>query len=486
MKNVVEIVSLISEKNISGGAIIAFLENKLSEYSGNSNFQLLIERLLTSCIKPFLDSLYEWLKYGKLEDPSNEFMIVNNGLDNSELHTFEINQTNLPRTLMNLSQKILLIGIYRRIILRSKQVESDLCLLNRDELNFSRHSMNQLITRIFSMINKSMVSIMDNERGISKVLNRLKGFYFMNDINSMTSYLALCKNELSKPASSVDRNWLDRQAFLIWPEEENNLSCGIASASFFHQLLGIISSTAIQSDMFHLANQYQAINFFTVDFNIPFPMNLVVNQEAISKYQIIFRLRLSILNQVSNMNKKFRFQRKLPQIQKSFELTRLSILYFFQIFQTYLSHDVLEPQYNHLIAQLKLAQGLDRVIALHSNYLDTCLRECLMTNSRLVQILSTIVSISNNFVTLVESIELTEQPELLNTDEIAENFMHLNTQFSKQFRIFLEALQYYSARDSDRYLGSLLAQLDFNSTITGHNNTNAADHFGMIGGLAAA
>jgi len=331
-----------------------------------------------------------------------------------------------------------------------------------------------------------MVNIMDSEMGISKVLNRLREFYFMNDIKSMSSYLALCKNELSKPASSVDKNWLDRQAFLIWPEEENNLSCGIASASFFHQLLGIISSTAIQSDMPHLANQYQAINYFTVNFNIPFPMNLVVNQDSISKYQIIFRLRLSILNQISSMNKKFKFQRKLPQIQKSFEQARISILYFFQIFQTYLSHDVLEPQYNHLLAQFKLAQGLDRVIALHSNYLDTCLRECLMTNSRLVQILSTIVSISNNFVALVESIELTEQTELLNTDEIAENFMQIKTQFFKQFRIFLEALQYYSARDSDRYLGSLLAQLDFNSTLTGHNSNIIVDHLGLIGGLAAA
>jgi gamma-tubulin complex component 2 len=46
----------------------------------------------------------------------------------------------------------------------------------------------------------------------------------------------------------------------------------------------------------------------------------------------------------------------------------------------YMQYEVLEPNHHKLKQQLKKAKTVDEIIMLHSNFLDECLKECLLTD----------------------------------------------------------------------------------------------------------
>jgi gamma-tubulin complex component 2 len=46
----------------------------------------------------------------------------------------------------------------------------------------------------------------------------------------------------------------------------------------------------------------------------------------------------------------------------------------------YMFYEVLEPNFLAFNKQLKTVKSIDEVILLHSNFLDKCLKECLMTH----------------------------------------------------------------------------------------------------------
>jgi gamma-tubulin complex component 2 len=50
--------------------------------------------------------------------------------------------------------------------------------------------------------------------------------------------------------------------------------------------------------------------------------------------------------------------------------------------------EVLEPNYHKLKAQLRTVKTIDDVMDHHSNFLDECLKQCLLTDQHLVKIIS--------------------------------------------------------------------------------------------------
>lgn len=100
------------------------------------------------------------------------------------------------------------------------------------------------------------------------------------------------------------------------------------------------------------------------------------------------------------------------------------------------------------------------MVTIHTNYLDSILRECMLTNPKLVYLMQTLISIAFQFCCLYENLDTSNHQE---TEIISRQAEEIYVEFSKNFRVFLEAIQYYSARDGDYYLGNLYQRLDYNS-----------------------
>ena len=97
------------------------------------------------------------------------------------------------------------------------------------------------------------------------------------------------------------------------------------------------------------------------------------------------------------------------------------------------------------------------------NFLDTCLRESMLTNSKLVQLIGMIWSTCTKFSALVFELNNRIISRSLNEttfQEVMNKFSTLYQHFLKYVRVLIEALQYYAARDCDHYIANFLNSLD--------------------------
>lgn len=425
-----------------------------------------------------MDCLCAWLNEGGLSGAANEFMIGANPMSDSELNAFELKTEHIPCALIGVSQKILLIGIYQSILKKSQTSASG--SVARSGLVFDQAVLHRTITGLFAEANRSMVSVLEKEDGIASLLQQLKHLFFIDQLDTMAVFVDVCQRELGRPAKDADLGWLQRKL-----EEslglEDTIGCLMSEQHLFDQLLGIIGSG--RSSEAPKAN-LRGIDGFVLDYRVVFPMSLVVSKEAISKYQIIFRFLLAILSISKRLTTKLVLSKFSPELQKVLACSKQAMLQFVLNLQSYLAYQVLQPQFDVMAKNMDHANGLDRIIALHTNYLDTCLRECLLTNAKLVQLLAGVFSACEKFGLLLEALV---QPgtALPAEEEIASQAGQLHQYFSKNVRVLLEALQYYSARDSDHYLGNLLTQLDFNSFYYATAYARQGSEAHSVGGLVA-
>lgn len=164
-----------------------------------------------------------------------------------------------------------------------------------------------------------------------------------------------------------------------------------------------------------------------LDYDAPFPVSLVLSKKALVKYQIIFRhifsckaverqLSLCWIDHQAGHKKTTRWLQSLKGVKQlrtagirsedQFTLDddimpdpltlatlntvlnraynlRAKMLHFIQTIMAFMFTEVLEPQRAKMWAQLKDCQTVELVVEKHSDFLDTCLKECLLTNKKL-------------------------------------------------------------------------------------------------------
>lgn len=59
---------------------------------------------------------------------------------------------------------------------------------------------------------------------------------------------------------------------------------------------------------------------------------------------------------------------------------------FVQQFSYYITNEILEPNHNQLKDALSKVSTVDQVLQIHSDFLDSCLKECMLTNSKLLRV----------------------------------------------------------------------------------------------------
>lgn len=185
------------------------------------------------------------------------------------------------------------------------------------------------------------------------------------------------------------------------------------------------------------------IDAFVLNLSVQFPVSLILNKKSMTKYQLLFRhlfyckhverlLCSSWLDQkyscpstrtthsspskLSNQentpfhkesngksDSKVRIGEKekslveirkdsrilspqLRSIQSQINALRMRMLTFVQQLLYYACFEVLEPNWRALEVSLQKVDTVDEVLSYHEDFLDTCLKECLLTNPKLLKV----------------------------------------------------------------------------------------------------
>lgn len=146
----------------------------------------------------------------------------------------------------------------------------------------------------------------------------------------------------------------------------------------------------------------KGLEAFTLSYQVRWPVTLVLSKKTLTKYELIFR-HLFACKHVERMlcgcwvNHQSTKELDLRAAFAASYNLRHRMLHFIQNLVYYMMVEVLEPNWCQLEAQLRFVSTLDEVIQHHNAFLDRCLRECLLNNQQLLQLLSKIMATCVNF-----------------------------------------------------------------------------------------
>ncbi|KAF9084684.1 hypothetical protein BGX23_010317 [Mortierella sp. AD031] len=237
------------------------------------------------------------------------------------------------------------------------------------------------------------------------------------------------------------------------------------------------------------------IDALTLDYSVKFPLSLVISRKALTKYQLLFRhlLYLKHGEQVlcttwTEHAKSFVWKNTSPELKqwrgRVFSL-RARMLTFVQQFAYYVCSEVLEPNWRNLASKLANVSTVDQVLQIHSDFLDTCLNECMLTNSKLLRIYSKLMSTCIKFANYTdrftralmamenqldeETVTMAPANQVQQIEQAMKRLNEFEDGFIYHLKLLLEALHFYSATETVQYL-CLVVRLDYNQFYANQNS----------------
>lgn len=183
------------------------------------------------------------------------------------------------------------------------------------------------------------------------------------------------------------------------------------------------------------------------------------------------------------------------------------MLNFVQNIQYYMMFEVMEPTWHVLEKNLRSASNIDDVLGHHTGFLDSCLKDCMLTNPELLRVFSKLMSVCVMFTNCMQrftqsmkldgelclrvpehgllgpptDVEQAEErarkeharkhlAEHVDAPQLASSFEATISKFDKNFSAhlldLLARLSIYSTSDCEHGMASVISRLDFNGFYT--------------------
>ncbi|GAA5803659.1 hypothetical protein HPULCUR_009142 [Helicostylum pulchrum] len=376
----------------------------------------------------------------------------------------------------------------------------------------------------YKYANQTLLNLLMEDQQLIGRLRSIKHYFFLDQSDFLTSFLDLAKDELKQPASKIPQNRLQSLMDLVlrnpssvaaYDPFKEDVKVGMSHFRLIDQLLCIINPSGIEGrikdprvDTFERSQSLSSstLTSFTptstvdlsgfealiLDYTVTFPLSLIISRKALTKYQLLFRHILNMKHVedllcnawMEQKNAIWKTRSRNPEIErwkfKIFSL-RNRMLTFVQQFAYYVTNEVLEPNYRKLETNLTSISTVDQVLQLHSDFLDTCLTECMLTNSKLLRIFNKLIGSCLQFAAQAENytelLTHLEQEQRIGrfglpnagitetSSSVFESSMRMLQKMEDAFlyhmSLLIEALNYYSAAETVQFL-CLVVRLDYN------------------------
>jgi len=301
--------------------------------------------------------------------------------------------------------------------------------------------------------NKALIDLIFKEQHLVDRLRSIKHYLFLDQSDFLTHFLDIASSELEKRSKDISltklQSLLDislRNPSSVSSQDpyNENVRVEMSRCSLIEQLLKInsivgVGVETVQQSVKDLKTYKQNWNAlrdsvktftdnhtltgydaFTLNYSVKFPLTLILNMTAMTKYQLLFRHIFSckyvekrlaeswLLQSSSKINI---WKGRKEKRAKDSETTLLSLriyslrskmLNFVQQFMYYVCFEVLEPNWVLMEQKIKKATTVEEVLTIHSDFQDTCLKECMLTTPNSLKIFNEIMMTCKKFVKFFE------------------------------------------------------------------------------------
>ncbi|KAH6856737.1 Spc98 family-domain-containing protein [Chaetomium sp. MPI-CAGE-AT-0009] len=492
--------NMTGKKITKGGVVLGLITKRLESMSGDPAARALLTSLLRDASRPYMQMLNEWLHHGGINDPHSEFLIKEQRSIRRERleqdytdeyweRRYTIRDHDIPPQLEGVKDKVLLAGKYLNVVRECGGV--DVSLQVKDvPTSFDDNRFLDNVNNAYAHANESLMRLLLTAHGLPARLQSLKHYFFLDPSDYFSYFLELGASELRKPVKSVNTSKLQSLLDLVLRQPgsvvsldpfKEDVKVEMNEITLTKSLQRVVNITGIeQGEALQPLSSNQPLegdknaNGFTslqLDYAVPFPVSLVISRKTVWRYQALFRYLLSLRYLESQLSTTWQTHtsgfvwsykssaRNLEIWKRRVWTLRARMLVFVQQLLYFCTAEVIEPNWQSLMARLRRKEGggqdatpngsttgvtrtVDQLMQDHVDFLDTCLKECMLTNSKLLRIHSKLMQTCTVFATYTNwlSRELEKaDPDLSGTtkppnmtDDQWRHFQSIRTQKTQQ------------------------------------------------------
>lgn len=483
-------LQLASKKICKGGSVLGLITRRLSSMSGDPAARELLTTLLREASKPYMAMLNEWLHHGGIKDPHAEFLIreqksiKRERLDQDYTDEYwekryTMRDALVPPQLEGVKGKVLLAGKYLNVVRECGGV--DISKTVQDvPTSFDDPRFLDNVNAAYAYANSSLFNLLLTTHQLPARLRSLKHYFFLDRSDFFSYFLELGASELKKPSKTVNigklQSLLDivvRQPGSVAAEDpyKEDIKVKIMDTGLTNWLMKIVTVTGLDEET---AKAGTISNYLTpanapppvtddsnltgfqglvFDYEMPFPLSLVVSRVTLTRYQLLFRYLLSLRHLETSLVECWLEQGKhgawkhrsknvrIEHWKRRAWTLRARMLVFVQQLLYYCTAEVIEPNWVALMSRLSeegrgdgkdkgkateyggVERTVDELMQDHVDFLATCLKECMLTNSKLLRVSELGVRV------LGQKVELTVFRSTTRSCPLAPCLQHLRNHF---------------------------------------------------------
>ncbi|CAH1135871.1 unnamed protein product [Ceutorhynchus assimilis] len=413
-----DIAYAISKSDAIGGRVLSLLHDKVINSSGDEQKQQLCVKLMEDACVPYMRILEMWIFMGIISDPFNEFLVEDNEVVQKEEmpadysadywdKKYWIRRERIPKFLESVSDDILKAGKYLNVIRQCGKLIKN--KIQPIEYKIEKIHYIEAIHKAYTNASRTLLDLVMKEQDLIKRLKSVKYYFLLDKGDFIVTLLNLCEKEFNKPTVDVMQGRLEALMDLALrltsaandPYKED-LKTELLPYNLLYQMYRILSikTTSEQDFSLHIdPKTLTAIESFTFVYEVRWPLSLILNKKSMVCYQMLFRHLFyskyveRLLCQVWKSNKVAKkFHCEDAKHYRAAFVLRQKMLHCVQNLEYHMMVEVIEPHWNTFMQKIHKVHNIDEILECHKDFLDSCLKDCMLT---MPVILGTIVNILN-------------------------------------------------------------------------------------------
>lgn len=411
MKTMTELVLSITENKTHGGLTLTALHEYLNKIIAPITLDThLCFHITKNSASPYMESVKQWIFNGVIYDPFNEFMIFENTRVRKDAYSegywenkYQLRNSMVPSFLDDVKHYILKAGKYLNAM--KECAEFDQKPMNLPPIRNLEYSeekeYNDVIIKAYKHTSKALLKYMLDEHKLVRRISTAKKYFLLQQGDFVVQILDTCNEELDKEINDVIPSRLATlvEMAIKTPTDEDLYITSCLKTLDLPTQVNKILTNSIQSNLeASLSEPLPLTGFeaFTLSIRCEWPVSLIFNTKVQSLYQMLFR-HLFYCKHVERLlcdawttDQTIRDVRDLKPFYVALALRNKMIL-FLQNMENFIMEDAIEPAWMEFLQSLEECESVDDLIQNHWDFLEICIKDCFLTNLKMLTLFRKIV-----------------------------------------------------------------------------------------------
>ena len=284
---------------------------------------------------------------------------------------------------------------------------------------------NSPLERAYTIASRNLLDLLVKDRDLIGHLKSVKHYFLLDQGDFIVQFFDVCGDELLQNVDAVEPSRMEslvelalRTSVANSDPYKDNVRVELLPYDLIHQMSKILSiDTESESEFKGPVNtaDLSGLEAFAFGYDVQWPISLILNRKSLACYQMLFRHLFyckHVEKLISNVWITTKVTKNLPiealrMYGPSFHL-RQKMINFLQNLEYYMTFEVLEPNWEEMIAKIRSGKvaNVDQVLKIHSDFLTTCLNDCLLSNPTLLTTVRKLLGICCDFSDYVQVSEL--------------------------------------------------------------------------------